>query len=168
MDRPAAPVYPSRGGFRMTTYDYRTVPAPRVGLRARGVRSPEARFALAVEAEMNRMSADGWEYVRSDTLPSDEKQGLFGGRVTVFRTLLVFRRARPEEVEVEPERAAPIEASVPRAPPLVAPLPVATPMAPLPPLVAAPPEAPPVPGRPARAAPAPRGGVSQARSSARA
>ena len=128
------------------THEYRTIPAPRRGLRARGVRDPEARFALAVEAEMNRMAADGWEYVRSDTLPSDERQGLFGGRATVFRTLLVFRRARPERTGAERPRAEGAEA--PRVPPLAAPAPVPplVPVAPVAaPLVAAPPVLPDAP-----------------------
>lgn len=109
----------------MQPYDYRVVPAPRRGVKVRGARGEEARFAAAVEAEMNRMGAHGWEYVRSDTLPSEEKQGWLGGRATVFRTLLVFRRERAIAREAAP--AVPTAAE-PAPPPMLA-LPVAEPVA---------------------------------------
>ncbi len=80
----------------MQSHEYRVVPAPRKGLKAKGVRTPGARFAHAVEAEMNRMAREGWEYVRTDTLPCERRRGWFGGRETVFETLLVFRRVRAE------------------------------------------------------------------------
>ena len=76
----------------MTSHDYRVLPAPRRGVKVRGARSPEERFAKAVEAEMNRMAAEGWDYLRSDILPCEERQGWFRGNATVYRTLLVFRR----------------------------------------------------------------------------
>ena len=75
----------------MTRYDYRVVPAPERGEKARGVKAPEARFAHAVEQVMNDMAAEGWEYLRSDTLPSVERSGLTASD-TVWRNLLVFRR----------------------------------------------------------------------------
>jgi hypothetical protein len=76
----------------MMLYEYKTVPAPTRGLKARGVKSPEARFAHAVETAINAAAAEGWEYLRSDTLPHEERQGLTGS-ATTFRTLLIFRRA---------------------------------------------------------------------------
>lgn len=82
----------------MTRYDYKVVPAPERGLKARGVKSAEARFAFALETCMNEMAAQGWEYQRAETLPSEERQGLSGKQV-VYRNLLVFRRAREDEVE---------------------------------------------------------------------
>lgn len=81
----------------MTAHEYRVVPAPRRGMKGKGPRRPEDRFAQAVESEMNRMAADGWEFVRSDTLPCERKSNWFSGPVTVFETLLVFRRALAEE-----------------------------------------------------------------------
>ena len=45
---------------------------------------------------MNSISADGWEYLRAETLPSDERQGLTGSQ-TVYRDVLVFRRPRAQE-----------------------------------------------------------------------
>ncbi|WP_417523581.1 hypothetical protein [Marinovum sp.] len=81
----------------MTRYDYKVVPAPSQGRRAKGVKGAEGRFAFALECVMNEMAGDGWEYVRAETLPSEERQGL-SGKHTVFRNVLVFRRAREDEV----------------------------------------------------------------------
>ncbi len=104
----------------MQAYEYRVTSAPRRGAKAKGIRTPEARFAFALEAEMNRMAAEGWEYVRSDTLPCEEHQGWLRGRATVPRTVLVFRRALPEEAEapyVPPAYVAPVRAAQVRPPP---------------------------------------------------
>ena len=89
----------------MPSHDYHVVPAPRRGVKAQGVRTPEDRFAHAVEIEMNRMAAEGWEFVRSDTLPCEQKSGWFSRPTTVFQTLLVFRRPAAE-AEVQAARAA--------------------------------------------------------------
>ncbi len=77
----------------MTHYEYKVIPAPTKGQKAQGLKTPEARFAHTVEGVLNAQAAEGWEYLRSDILPSDERQGLTGVQ-TVYRTLLVFRRAR--------------------------------------------------------------------------
>jgi len=81
------------------TYEYRVVPAPRKGEKAKGVRSGEARFALAMSRLFNRMGAQGWEYVRADTLPAEERVGLTGSEVR-YHALLVFRRVVAETVMV--------------------------------------------------------------------
>jgi hypothetical protein len=112
------------------TFEYKVVPAPTKGVKAKGVKTAEARFALAVEQAINELAADGWEYVRTDVLPSEERQGLTGS-VTHWRNLMVFRRALVTEAvdAVVPERvepvltaapvvavAAPVTASVPEGP----------------------------------------------------
>lgn len=81
----------------MTRYEYRVRPAPTRGRKVKGLKTPEARFANAIEAQINEMAAEGWEYLRSDILPSEERQGLTSSHV-VYRTLLVFRRALAEGV----------------------------------------------------------------------
>lgn len=93
----------------MIHYEYRVIPSPAKGEKARGVKTPEARFARTVEAELNRMGADGWEYIRADLLPSEERSGLTGS-VTNWRTLLVFRRPLTEgaSARIEPSLAAPV------------------------------------------------------------
>lgn len=80
----------------MPSYEYKVVPAPSKGRKARGVRSPEDRFALSVETVLNEMGEEGWEYLRAELLPSDERSGLTG-TVTNWRNVLVFRRLRAED-----------------------------------------------------------------------
>lgn len=75
----------------MQRYEYRVVPAPRKGEKARGLKSGEERFAYALTGLMNRMGAEGWEYLRADTLPLDERVGLTGSKTT-YQSLLIFRR----------------------------------------------------------------------------
>lgn len=79
----------------MSAYEYRVIPAPRRGEKARGVKTTEERFALALTQLMNRLGAEGWEYQRADTLPVDERVGLTGTKTT-YQNMLVFRRAVPE------------------------------------------------------------------------
>jgi Domain of unknown function (DUF4177) len=73
-------------------FEYKVVPAPRRGEKTRAAKTTEDRFAYAVQSLMNELAADGWEYVRADTLPCDERSGLTGTK-TSFQNLLVFRRA---------------------------------------------------------------------------
>ncbi|MFM2350022.1 MAG: hypothetical protein RIR04_988 [Pseudomonadota bacterium] len=73
-------------------YEYWVVPAPRKGEKARGLKTGEERFAMALTNVMNSMAAQGWEYQRADALPCDERSGLTGTKTT-FHNVLVFRRA---------------------------------------------------------------------------
>lgn len=75
----------------MQRYEYKVIPAPKRGDRARGVKTTEDRFAHALTMVMNALGAEGWDYVRSDTLPCDERAG-FTGTKTTFQNMLVFRR----------------------------------------------------------------------------
>ncbi len=83
----------------MTRYEYKVIPSPAKGQKAPGVKTPEGRFALSVEAALNEMAAQGWEYQRAELLPSEERSGLTGS-ATHWRTVLVFRRALAEAEEV--------------------------------------------------------------------
>lgn len=86
----------------MQGYEYKVVPAPKRGLKAKGVKGTDARFANALQSVMNDLGAEGWEYQRADTLPCEERQGLTG-RSTTFQNMLVFRRSvDPVEASVDP------------------------------------------------------------------
>lgn len=76
----------------MQAYEYTVLPAPNRGEKVRGARSGAERFAHALTMEMNRMAQAGWEYVRAETLPCEERSGLTS-RTTVYHNVLVFRRA---------------------------------------------------------------------------
>lgn len=75
------------------SYEYKVVPAPTRGLKAKGIKTPEDRFANALETEMNALAAKGWEYVRTDTLPCEQREGLMS-KTTVYQNMLVFRREK--------------------------------------------------------------------------
>ncbi|WP_299200745.1 DUF4177 domain-containing protein [uncultured Tateyamaria sp.] len=91
----------------MSGWEYKVVPAPTKGVKGKGVKGPEARFAHALEAMMNDMGREGWEFQRAETLPSIERSGLTGS-TTEWRNLLVFRRTVSDPIdEFEPELLPP-------------------------------------------------------------
>jgi len=79
----------------MTRFEYKVVPAPRRGEKIPGAKTTPERFAVALSHVMNTLAAEGWEYLRADTLPCDERAGLTG-TATHFQNMLVFRRALHE------------------------------------------------------------------------
>lgn len=84
----------------MQQYEYKVVPAPRRGQKAKGAKGTDERFALTLQTVMNDLAAKGWEYLRAETLPSEERSGLTG-RTTVEQSVLVFRRALAEGTRPE-------------------------------------------------------------------
>jgi len=76
----------------MSGWEYKVVPAPTKGVKGKGIKGAEARFANALETLMNTMGQDGWEFQRAETLPSIERSGLTGS-TTEWRNVMVFRRA---------------------------------------------------------------------------
>ena len=76
----------------MQRHEYKVVPAPRRGTKSREAKSHEDRFALTLSNLMNELGREGWEYVRSETLPTEERAGFMKTRV-VEQTMLIFRRA---------------------------------------------------------------------------
>lgn len=80
----------------MQRYEFKVIPAPKRGEKARGVKTTEERFALALTNLMNELGAEGWDYVRADSLPCEERVG-FTGSKTTFQNVLVFRRAIPSQ-----------------------------------------------------------------------
>ncbi|WP_341211872.1 DUF4177 domain-containing protein [uncultured Limimaricola sp.] len=93
----------------MTAYDYRVVPAPKRGIKERGLKTAEDRYANALQSTINEMGAKGWEYQRAETLPCEERQGL-RGRSTVYHSVLVFRRSTAQPVPATPTVAEPMAA----------------------------------------------------------
>ncbi len=91
----------------MQQYEYKVVPAPTQGEKARGAKSTEGRFALALANAINAEARQGWDYLQSETLPTEERAGLTGRR-TVYVNLLVFRRALAEGADrpLDPPAAA--------------------------------------------------------------
>jgi len=77
------------------TYEYRVIPAPRTGLARKGLKKTPDKFANHLETVMNENAAEGWEFVRAETLPCEERVGI-KSRVEKFQNMLVFRRAKPD------------------------------------------------------------------------
>ena len=85
----------------MKTYEYKVVPAPRKGKRGKGVHGAEGKFANALMVLMNEHGAEGWEYLRTDTLPVESRSGLTG-KTTVFQNMLIFRKLSGESESTSP------------------------------------------------------------------
>lgn len=103
----------------MALFEYKVVPAPTRGDKVKGVKQPEARFAHSVEAVLNQMAESGWEFVRAEMLPSEERSGI-SKTSREWRNLLVFRRERSGAARVEPvvtTAAQPVPQSVPQTEP---------------------------------------------------
>ena len=91
------------------------------------MKTPPDRFAHALTSTMNAMARDGWEYLRADTLPSEERSGLTK-RSTVYHSVLVFRRAKVNPAEEAPRKLLTASAPAGKAPAILAePAPTATP-----------------------------------------
>jgi len=114
----------------MQRHEYKVVPAPRRGTKSREAKTNEDRFALTLSTLMNDLGRDGWEYVRSETLPTEERAGFMKTRV-VEQTMLIFRRVmdRPAMLAATladapaAPRAIPADAPAPRLGPAVDPAP---------------------------------------------
>ncbi len=85
----------------MQRYEFKVVPAPRRGEKARGLKATEDRFAYTLTQVLNEMGRDGWDYVRADALPCDERVGLTGTK-TSFQNMLVFRRILEADAATQP------------------------------------------------------------------
>jgi len=72
-------------------FEYKAVPAPLRGTKAKGVKTTEDRFALAMTDALNEHAGDGWEFVRVETLPCESRRGLTGTQIT-DQAMMVFRR----------------------------------------------------------------------------
>jgi hypothetical protein len=115
----------------MQRFEYKVIPAPKRGEKARGVKTTEERFAYALTLLMNELGADGWDYVRADALPCEERVGLTGTKTT-FQNVLVFRRViGAAEAGVTPGARLllqdPPPAAAPRLGPAEAPVPASAP-----------------------------------------
>jgi hypothetical protein len=75
----------------MQQFEYKIIAAPSKGQRIKGLKTTVDRFAYGLTEALNQMAAEGWEYLRAETLPCDERRGLTGTK-QVMQNLLVFRR----------------------------------------------------------------------------
>ncbi|MBN2631088.1 MAG: DUF4177 domain-containing protein [Rhodobacteraceae bacterium] len=99
----------------MQRFAYKVIPSPKRADKARGCKTTEDRFAHALTQLMNSLGAEGWEYIRADTLPCAERVGLTGSKTT-YQSMLVFRRALAEESAQVPAFASLRPVSEPEGP----------------------------------------------------
>ena len=76
----------------MPNLTYKVVPAPSKGRRGQGAKGTEGRFANAMEMLLNEMAAEGWSYVRAETLPSNDRSGMTRRVVETYQNVLVFSK----------------------------------------------------------------------------
>ena len=72
-------------------YEYKVVPAPVKAARIKGVRGTNNRFSHTLMELMNSFGAEGWEYVRAETLPCEERSAM-GSKSTLYQNVLIFKR----------------------------------------------------------------------------
>ncbi|WP_052245530.1 DUF4177 domain-containing protein [Halocynthiibacter namhaensis] len=92
----------------MPAFEYKVVPAPLKGIKSKGARGTDARFAAALMEAMNEMGKDGWEYQRSETLPCESRSAM-GKKSTQFLNMLVFRRETTVEDDKETQTTPEVE-----------------------------------------------------------
>lgn len=94
--------------------EWKVIPAPRSVRRLRGERDGAEAAARALAEVIAAEAARGWEFHRVESLPVEERGGLFGRRRNAVHALLVFRRARgvpataaeaPPQLAADPDRA---------------------------------------------------------------
>jgi hypothetical protein len=79
----------------MPRYAYKLVPAPEKSGKHKGLKGAEL-FAATLEELLNTLGAEGWHYLRAETLPEEVRSGLTS-RTTTYRNLLIFCRALPDD-----------------------------------------------------------------------
>ncbi|NIY78345.1 MAG: DUF4177 domain-containing protein [Rhodobacteraceae bacterium] len=94
----------------MPRYEYLTLPAPRKGEKSKGAKTPEARIAQAMQSLLNEKGREGWEYLRADLVPMEERAGITSKTVN-YHTVLVFRRELGEASEMASTLEAVVEAA---------------------------------------------------------
>lgn len=81
-------------------FEYKLVPAPEKSTKHKGLKGA-ALFAATVQDLLNSLGAEGWHYLRAETLPEAVRSGLASHRI-VERKLLIFQRPLPQAKDMEP------------------------------------------------------------------
>lgn len=81
-------------GKPMEDYEYRVIPAPARTVKVKGLKTTGERFAHLLDEYLNEAACEGWEYLRAEALPCEERKGLFG-KARSTQVVLIFRRQLP-------------------------------------------------------------------------
>jgi len=106
-------------------YEYKVIPAPARAQKIRGLKTTSERFAHLLTEAINAEAEEGWDYVRAESLPCEEKKSILGGIKRSTESVLIFRRAL-DLVDQPPEAVAalhaePVDAEKSRREPLFRP-----------------------------------------------
>ena len=77
----------------MGVFEYKALPAPTAGKRAKGVKGNDGRFANALTTVINEQAQYGWEFLHAESLPSVERYGILRRKRESHQNVLIFRRA---------------------------------------------------------------------------
>ncbi len=86
----------------MEDYEYKVIPAPVRTVKVKGLKTTGERFAHLMTEALNREAEAGWEFLRAETLPCEERKGLMS-KARSTQTVLIFRR--PLDLPEEPAAA---------------------------------------------------------------
>lgn len=119
-------------------HEYKVVPAPQRAAKSKGLKTIADRFAHTLAERINAEAAGGWHFVRTETLPCEERSRLGSVRVSQ-QVVMIFARelgaTRPDAgaalaaaqghaapAAEAPEPAAPAISAAPTATPVATPL----------------------------------------------
>ncbi len=77
----------------MDRFEYKVVPAPMRVEKAKGANTLEEKFAQTLAGALNAEGAEGWEFVRSETMAAEDKRMLRKSAVAEV-TVLIYRRLK--------------------------------------------------------------------------
>lgn len=90
-------------------YEYKVIPAPRQARRSKGARTVQDRFAQTLADTINAEAGAGWEFVRAESLPVEQKKNMLSSPTESYHSVLVFRRVAKtparSPVSASPEKA---------------------------------------------------------------
>lgn len=116
-------------------HEYKVVPAPQRAAKSKGLKTIADRFAHTLAERINAEAAGGWHFVRTETLPCEERSRLGSVRVSQ-QVVMIFARelgaTRPDAgaaLAAAQGHAAPLPEAPEPAAPAVSAAPVATPLA---------------------------------------
>lgn len=73
-------------------YEYKVVPAPQRAAKAKGLKTTAERFAHTLAERINAEAAGGWQFVRTEALPCEERSRLGASRAST-QVVMIFARA---------------------------------------------------------------------------
>jgi hypothetical protein len=103
-----------QGDHEPMAVEYKCVGAPERPKKKRGAKSRSDRVAAVMQEVIDAEAVDGWEYLRTDLVPVEEKTGWFSRAHEVHRAVLIFKRG--DNVPVVPIQPRTQPMAAPQAP----------------------------------------------------